>query len=96
MYNVLHRLMPLVVGLSRRLGVDVLAIIYDANLSSSKAWVSCMLAGGLREERSALPAYVTEAVERLVGDNTFRGREGEKECEEAGVRLELEDIARER
>lgn len=55
-----------------------------------------MLAGGLREERSALPAYVAEAVERLVGDNASQEREREKEYEEAGVRLELEDIARER
>lgn len=64
-----------------------------------------MLAGGLREERPALPADVTEAVERMVGfrsrdavigDNTFRGRGKEKDCEEAGVQLELEDIARER
>lgn len=64
-----------------------------------------MLAGGFREEGSGVPSGVAEAVERLrpnqEGSNTRApgpegGLLGDQSAEEAGVLLELEDIARER
>lgn len=65
-----------------------------------------MLAGGFREEGSGVPSGIAEAVERLrsgqEGSNTRApaGPEGvmlgEPSAEEAGVLLELEDIATER
>lgn len=64
-----------------------------------------MLAGGFREEGSGVPSGVAEAVERLnsnrerTSTRTLElesGRFREGSPEEAGILLELEDIARER
>lgn len=64
-----------------------------------------MLAGGFREEGSGVPPGVAEAVERLrSGQDGSSTRApgpdgvllGDQSAEEAGVLLELEDIARER
>lgn len=65
-----------------------------------------MLAGGFREEGSGVPSGVAEAVERLCSSRERTAstgtlgpggdRFGEGSSEEAGVLLELEDIARER
>lgn len=64
------------------------------------------MAGGFREEGSGIPPGVAEAVEPLLsgqeGAHTRApglgsgGLLGEQSAEEAGVLLELEDIARER
>lgn len=64
-----------------------------------------MMAGSFREEGSGVPSGVAEAVERLrsgqEGSSTRApgaegGFSGEQSAEEAGVVLELEDIAIER
>lgn len=64
-----------------------------------------MLAGGFREEGSGVPLGVAEAVEQIRSRKRERTTApepataesvGTGEVEEAGVLLELEDIARER
>lgn len=63
-----------------------------------------MLAGGFREEGSGVPSGVAEAVdqirsrkrERTTAPEPTAESVGTGEVEEAGVLLELEDIARER
>ncbi|CAM9353211.1 unnamed protein product, partial [Ectocarpus sp. 13 AM-2016] len=72
--------------------------------SFRKAWISRMLAGGFREEGSGVPSGVAEAVdqirsrkrERTTAPEPAAESVGTGEVEEAGVLLELEDIARER
>ncbi|CBN74503.1 hypothetical protein Esi_0028_0118 [Ectocarpus siliculosus] len=72
--------------------------------SFRKAWISRMLAGGFREGGSGVPAGVAEAVdqirsrkrERTTAPEPAAESVGTGEVEEAGVLLELEDIARER
>lgn len=62
-----------------------------------------MLAGGVREAGSGVPSGVAEAVDRISsrrestrGVEAAGGRFAEESAEGTGVRLELEDIARER
>lgn len=62
-----------------------------------------MLAGGVSERGSGVPASIAESVKRLTSRDygsltktTEPGFDMDLEAELAGVRLELEDIARER
>lgn len=70
--------------------------VSDPHFLFAQAWVSYMLAGGFREAGSGVPLGLVERLERRLRSPPGDGKAEAERGGEVGLRLELEDVARER